>query len=570
MKKHGKSALKIAAMAMLALVACGCLAPILAHTASQSPQIKPQIPTANRDAKDRVFLEHADILHKQTSDSFLVLTGDVQFSKGGMMMYCDSAHYYPESESLDAFGNVRMEQGDTLFVYGDSLIYDGMRELAKLYGLPARLIDRDAATGSEVKLESDTVFYDMYNDIGYYETGGTLIDDKNKLKSIYGEYVPSENEAHFTDYVELRSVTEANDTILIYAQSLVYNTVTHDAVLDSRSEIINKTDTIFTSNGIYNTDTEVARLFDRSLVRMGRGTTLTGDTLFYDKTAGYGWARGFMELIDSARQSSLSGDYGYYDQNIDSCYVTGRALCKEYSQGDTLYMHGREIYSFASFDTIQHEADTLAGIPAYCDVDTNHVIICHPRVRFYRSDMQGVCDSLRFEERDSMLYMLRHPIVWSDERQIFGNVIQLHLGDSTIDYAKLPKFAFTAQQVEGNYFDQLSGKEMVAYFTDGQLSHLDVSGNVEAIMLPMENDSTYNKVVNVASSFLSADFIDQKIDHVKMWPETSGTVTPLYLAKKSLFRLSKFRWFTGIRPTSPLDIFIIPDEMEQLMQEPDE
>ncbi|MDE7376133.1 MAG: hypothetical protein K2N16_04725, partial [Muribaculaceae bacterium] len=544
MKKDGKSTLKIAAVAMLALAACGCLAPMLADTARQTPQIRPQIPTADRDAKNRVFLERADVLHKQSTDSFLVLTGDVQFSKGGMMMYCDSAHYYPETESLDAFGHVRMEQGDTLFVYGDSLIYDGPRELAKLYGLPARLIDRDASTGNEVKLESDTVFYDMVSDIGYYETGGTLVDDKNKLKSIYGEYVPSENEAHFSDYVELRSVTEANDTILIFAQSLVYNTATHDAVLDSRSEIINKADTIFTSNGIYNTDTEVARLFDRSLVRMGRGTTLTGDTLFYDKTAGYGWARGNMELIDSARQSSLSGDYGYYDQNIDSCYVTGRALCKEYSQGDTLYMHGREIYSFASFDTIQHEADTLAGIPAYCEADTNHVIICHPRVRFYRSDMQGVCDSLRFEERDSMLYMLRHPIVWSDERQIFGNVIQLHMGDSTIDYAMLPKFAFTAQQVEGNYFDQLSGKEMVAYFTDGQLSHLDVSGNVEAIMLPMENDSTYNKIINVASSFLSADFVDQKIDRIKMWPETSGTVTPLYLAKKSLFRLAKFRWFT--------------------------
>lgn len=570
MNKQANSTLKIAALALMALAACGCLASMLAGSVEQTPQIRPQIPTADREVKNRVFLERADVLHKQTADSFMVLTGDVQFSKGGMMMYCDSAHYYPETESLDAFGHVRMEQGDTLFVNGDSLIYDGIRELAKLYGSPASLIDRNASTGAEVKLLSDTIFYDMVSDIGYYESGGTLIDDKNNLKSIYGEYVPSEKEAHFSDYVELRSVTDANDTIKIYAQSLVYNTVTHDALLDSESEIINKSDTIFTSNGIYNTDTEVASLFDRSLVRMGRGTTLTGDTLFYDKTAGYGWARGHMELIDSARQSSLSGDYGYYDQIADSCYVTGRALCKEYSQGDTLYMHGREIFSFARVDSIVYPADTLAGTPEYFEADTNHVIVCHPRVRFYRSDMQGVCDSLRFEERDSMLYMLRHPIVWSDERQIFGNEIQLHMGDSTIEYARLPKFAFTAQQIEGDYFDQLSGKEMVAYFTDGQLSHLDVNGNVEAIMMPMENDSTYNKVINVASSFLSADFVDQKIDRMKMWPETSGTVTPLYLAKKSLFRLSKFRWFVGIRPNSPLDVFIVPEEMEALMQEPDE
>ncbi len=545
--------------AALAIVALPLLLPANGQRTAPSSIFRPQIPLADRTDEKRVFLEHADVLHKQVSDSFMVLTGNVEFSKGGMLMYCDSAHFYPETESLDAFSNVRMVQGDTLEVVGDSMIYRSDTQLAWLFGNPARMTNRD------VTLLTDEFIYDMYSEFGYYTVGGILTDAQNRLVSQEGEYVPSTKEAVFYKDVRLNSLTENDDSLYIYTDTLYYNTDTHLAELFSPSLIISQRDTIFTTNGTYDTETKVANLFERSLVRMGRGTTLEGDTLFYDREAGYGWARGNMVLTDSAKQSSLSGAYGYYDQNIDSAYVTGRAMAREYSQGDTLYLHGREIFSFRMFDTISFPEDTIAKLPAYERVDTNHVMICHPRVRFFRSDMQGVCDSMRFEERDSTLYLYRHPIVWNGQRQIFGNVIELHMNDSTIDRATLPDFGFSAEQVEGEFFNQLSGKEMIAYFENGEMNRLDVNGNVEAIMLPQENDSTYNKIINTESSYMRADFEGRDLLKMKMWPETSGTVTPMYLAKKSLFYLSKFKWYTGIRPLSPEDIFIIPPEMEELM-----
>lgn len=508
---------------------------------------------------DHVILERADALQKHTADSFMVVTGNVKFKKGGMDMYCDSAHFFPNSESFYAFGEVRMEQGDTLFVYADSMKYNSDVQLATLYGRPVKMINRD------VMLQTDEFIYDLYSEFGYYNVGGVLTDRQNRLVSVEGEYTPSTKEAVFYRDVRLNSITEQNDTLFIYSDTLYYNTDSHLAELNSPSTIINKADTIFTTFGLYDTATEIANLYNRSLVKMGTGTTLEGDTLFYDKVAGYGWARGNMVLRDSIRQSSLAGDYGYYDQIVDSAYVTGRALAMEYSRGDTLYMHGREIFSFLTIDTLRFEADTVAGTPAREEMDSSHVIVCHPRVRFFRSDMQGVCDSMRFVEKDSTLHMYRHPIVWSDDRQIFGNEIQLHLNDSTIDKATLPEFGFTAQHIDEGFFNQLSGKKMEAYFDGQELRKLDVSGNVEAIMLPMENDSTYNKILNIESSFLSADFEGQTVTRMKMWPETSGTVTPLYLAKKSLFFLSKFQWYEGIRPTSPASIFIVPHEMEVLM-----
>lgn len=557
------------AMTALALMALPLVLP--ASTAgpqtptppAQLPKIAPQIPLADRNDSKRVFLEHADIMKQMERDSFVVVTGNVEFTHGAMHMFCDSAHFYDTTESLDAFGNIRMEQGDTLFIYGDELTFDGLEQKAYLYGTaghPVKMINRD------VTLVTPTFIYDLKNEYGYYYEGGKLTDKGNELTSVEGEYIPRTKEANFYDNVQLTSLSKS-DTLLIYSDTLFYNTETRIAELVSPSTILNAQATITTDNGTYDTNTSVANLYNRSKVVASTGTTLEGDTLFYDRNMGFGEAFGNMEIVDTAHCVILTGDYGYYNEVADSSFATGRALAKEYSQGDTLYMHGRYLYSFTVTDTTRFEADTIAGIEAYETIDTTHVMVAHPRVRFYRSDMQGLCDSLRFEERDSTLFMHHHPVVWSGERQIFGNIIEVHLNDSTIEKAILPDFAFSAERIEGNFFNQLSGKEMIAYFRDGEMYRLDVNGNVQAIMLPMENDSTYNKIVNVESSFMTADFEGRDILKMKMWPATNGTVTPLYLAKRSLFYLPAFKWYTDMRPISPQDVFVVPPQMEELMSD---
>lgn len=509
--------------------------------------IKPSIPSANRYQKDKVFLEYADRLSLTEGQDYQLLIGNVQFRKGDMFMYCDSAHFYEQTNSLDAFGNVKMEQGDTLFVYADELDYDGNLELAILYaneGKKVKLINND------VKLETDIFNYDLGINLGYYEVGGVLTDKQNRLTSLQGEYSPSTKDANFYLDVHLNSISES-DTLDMFTDTLSYNTGTHVAELVCFTEILNNRGTILAQSGTYNTSTNLADLYDRSLIITKDGNTLTGDTIYYDRNNGYGEAFGNMILTDSAHQSSVHGEYGFYNQLIDSALVTGKACAKEYSKKDTLYLHGDTIRTFMLQE------------------DTTRVMIANPRVRFYRSDLQGLCDSLSFTQRDSILYMHHHPIVWSGNRQIFGNIIQIHLNDSTADWAKLPDFGFAAEHIAEEFYNQLSGKEMTAYFTNGTLSHLDVSGNVQVIYLPMESDSTYNKIGNIESSFLSADFSKNQLDYMRFWSETPGKLTPLYLSKKSIYYLPQFKWYESLRPKDPQDIFNIPSEMELLFSAPE-
>ena len=152
--------------------------------------IKPTVKDADRHQEGKVFLERADRLwmDDRIDSNYQVLVGNVEFRKGDMFMYCDSAHFYDQEGSMQAFGNVRMEQGDTLFVYADELDYSGPEERAIFYGdnaSPVRLINKD------VVLVTDVFNYNLASNIGYYESYGTITDAANILTSIYGQYCPA-------------------------------------------------------------------------------------------------------------------------------------------------------------------------------------------------------------------------------------------------------------------------------------------------------------------------------------------------------------------------------------------
>lgn len=532
MKLH-RSAIPL--VALLALSAgMGARNPLL--TPDRTP-IRPQVPGADRHQPGRLFLEQADSLIVYPYDPDVqILVGNVVFRQGDMFMYCDSARFYTAptlpADSMEAFGNIRMEQGDTLFLYGDYMEYSGSMQLASVYGedRDVRLINRD------VTLTAPILHYSQLMELGYYVNGGKLTDPQNQLTSLEGEYAPPTKDANFYSNVRLLGVSNKGDTVRVYTDTLLYNTDTRIAELPVYARIYGSDGDIISLNGVYDTATDQATLLGRSTVHTNRGNTLTGDSLVYDRAAGFGEAFGNMVLTDSARQMTLEGDYGFYNELTDSAYCTGRARALEYSQPDTLYLHGDVIRTWQTPDSVR-------------------TMVAHPNVRFWRVDLQGVCDSMTFVDTDTTVRMDYDPVIWNENREVFGNRIIIYMNDSTMEKAWLPDFGFMAEQVEGDFFNQLSGKEMIAYFDNGELSRLDVNGSVQAIMMPQEEDSTYNKIANIESSFMVATFKGREIERVKLWDSTSGTVTPLYLAKRSLFRLPKFKWLESERPTGPDDIW---------------
>ena len=510
-------------------------------------RITPQIPKANRNQTNKVFLENADVLsaNEAISTDYQVLKGNVRFRRGDMYMFCDSAYFYPETSSLDAFGNVRMTQGDTLWVYSDVLHYYGDQGVAELRS-NVRLENRSTT------LLTDALDYEINSNVGYYFDGGTIVDNRNntELTSQYGRYELDTKQAEFS-----RDVHLINDRYEMFTDLLDYNTQSHIAHITSETLIVSDSNTINTTNGWYNTSADDATLYERALITAKDGKTLLGDTVYYNRKHNYGEARGNVVITDPNNKVILDGDYGYHDDNVHYSYVTGRARAREFSQKDTIYLHADTLCTLINAVVTDSLTDSVRVLRAF------------NQVRFYRSDIQGICDSLQLSEADTIINMYRHAVVWNLERQIFGDEINIHLNDSTADWATLPTGGFMAEHWGEIYYDQLSGKKMKAWFEKKELRQLDVDGNVQVIMFPQEDDSTYNKMVNAESSYLRLNLkAKQEVDRITMWPEVSGKVTPLFLAKRVDMYLPQFKWYDALRPKSPDDIYDLTEEQRRLWQ----
>ncbi|MEG0992814.1 MAG: OstA-like protein [Bacteroidales bacterium] len=499
-----------------------CLFALSAFSYAVNQTPAPSDPEGNKT--NRIFLLHANTLNydKSINADFQILRGDVRFRQDSAYMFCDSAYFYEATNSLDAFGNVRMEQGDTLFVYGDVLFYNGNSGLARLRD-NVRMINRD------VTLTTDSLNYDRVVNIGYFFEGGIITDLENRLSSLYGEYSPDTKYAIFQENVELQ-----NPRYTLYSDTLRYNTNTGIADILGESVIVSDSNTIYSDLGWYDTRNDLSMLLNRSRL-VSKGQTLTGDTIYYDRKSGYGEVFGNMFMNDSVRKIILEGDYGYYNELTEYAFVTKVPQAIEYSTADSLYLHA---------DTLKSEV-----------IDQQRQLEAYHGVRFYRTDAQGVCDSLKYSTLDSTLVMYRNPVIWNLNYQIFGDTIFIEMNDSTIRHALVKDFAFLAQFKSDEYYDQLTGKVMNAWFENGELHKMQMDGNVQTIFYPEESDKSLIGLNKAESSFLNAFFSKQKLDKLAMWPKVTGSLTPLPKLTPDLLYLPSFRWYSDLRPKNKEDIF---------------
>lgn len=486
--------------------------------------------SAPEKKKTRVDLLYADEAQadKQLRPDVQVLIGSVRLKHDSMYMFCDSALIFEKINSVEAFGNVRMEQGDTLFIYGDYLYYDGMSQLAMLRE-NVRMINRNTV------LTTDSLNYDRLYDLGYYFEGGTLTDEENVLTSEWGEYSPATKLAVFNHDVKL-----VNPKFVLTSDTLKYSTATKIATILGPSDIVSDQNHIYSERGIYDTTTEQAELLDRSVLT-NDGKKLTGDSLFYDRKQGYGEAFDNVQMNDTVNRNMLTGDYCFYNELTGNAVATKRAVAVDYSQGDSLFMHG---------DTLRLVTYNMNTDSMYREMRAYH------KVRAYRTDVQAVCDSLVYNSKDSCMTMYTDPILWHGEQQLLGEEIKIYMNDSTIDWAHIINQALTVEKMDSIHYNQVSGKEMKAFFVDGDMRLVEVNGNVLVVYYPVEEKDSSLIMMNYSEGGLLKMYLkERKMERGVFVGKTTGTAYPLDQIPADKSKLPSFVWFDYIRPRNKEDIF---------------
>lgn len=493
-------------------------------------QVRPAKKGEQKPAKSKVYLLHSDVLKKSPLNpdpDAQILIGNVAFRHDSVYMYCDSACFYEKTNSLEAFDNVKMVQGDTLFLYGDYLFYDGNTQIAQVrYNV--RMENKNTT------LLTDSLNYDRIYNLGYYFDGGTLMDEENVLTSEWGEYSPATKISVFNYDVKL-----VNPKFTLTSDTLRYSTATKIANILGPSDIVSDANHIYSELGFYNTQIGQAELLDRSVLT-NEGKRLTGDSLFYDRVKGYGEAFDNVIMTDTVNKNMLTGDYCYYNELTKYAFATKKAVAVDYSQGDSLFMH----------------ADTLQMYTYYLNTDSMfRETRAYHKVRMYRTDVQGVCDSLVFSSKDSCLTMYYDPILWNNNQQLLGEKIMIYMNDSTIDWAHIQNQALSVEQLDSTSYNQVTGKEMKAWFQGGEMRKVDVIGSVRLVYYPMESDSTLIGMNVSETSLLNMFLENRKMKKMIMSPKSNGTLYPMLQRPPEKMKLDNFVWFDYIRPLDKEDIF---------------
>ena len=516
------------------------LARLFAPTASQpsAPQSKPKKAKQRRartqtekapDSK-RIYLIHSDELmydRWQNRDA-QVLRGNVEFEHDGARLLCDSANFFEQTNSFEAFGHVRMYQGDTLSLTSDYGYYDGNDQMMEAF---QNVVLKNRTT----TLYTDSLYYDRLWSMGYFQEGGKLVDNTTTLTSDWGEYHADTKMAVF--YYD---VVMVDKNFRLTTDSLYYDTQVKQAHIVGPSDILSGKSHIYSELGFYNTRTEQAILLERSVLN-NEGRRLTGDSLWYDGKSEVSEAFRNVVFNDSVNKNMLLSNYGYYDDRTGYAMTTDSAVVVDYSQKDSLFMHADTFKVF----TYNQKTDSVY-----------RVMHGYNKVRAWRIDVQAVCDSLVYNSKDSCMTMYRDPIVWNMNQQLVGERIEVFMKDSVIDRAHVINQAFSTEQLrEDDCFNQVSSKEMFAFFINGQIHEARAKDNVIVDFYPEDQaDSSYVGMVYMETSELRMFMENRKMKRI--WaPKSDGMMYPISQIPPEKRYLSGFHWFDYIRPLSKHDIF---------------
>lgn len=488
----------------------------------------PAVITAQESREIKIL--HSDYMEydRDLGTGVVKYVGTVAFKQENTYLYCDSAFLFPEENRVNAYDNIHMVQGDTLHLYGDLLRYYGNTKIAEVRQ-NVTLIDK------ETTLTTQFLDFDLDDNVGYYERHGHVVNGDNTLDSRAGYYYSKSKYLYFID-----SVIIVNPDYTIYADTLRYNTQTEIAHFLGPTRIISPENYIYCEDGWYDTRNNVSQL-NRNVYLESEGQVLSGDSLYYERETGMGRAYDNVEVYDSAQDVVLRARCALYYEKTEYTLLTDSAVFIHISGEDSLFLHS---------DTIRSVLDTTGEFK---------IIRAWYRVKFYRGNMQGKCDSLAYLEADSVFHLLGEPVLWSEEHQLTADRIDLHMANDKPDYFEMSNSAFIISQDDTSRFNQIQGSDMTGYFVDSELDRIEVNGSAESVYFARDSLELIGVNKGTASN-IRIKLEEGRIAKIVLLRNPAAKLHPPGEIPDEEIFLSGFIWLDHFRPRRKEDIFIWDDK----------
>lgn len=470
----------------------------------------------------RVKLKDADVLRsgKKGNERFQRLIGNVVFVQNQTTIYCDSAHFYKKENSVEAFGRVRIIEGDSITITGSHLLYNGDAKTAK--------IRRNVIF---TKLETATLYTDYLDYLrpsnqAYYFNGGKLVDSINVLTSSKGYYNVNSNLASFK-----RNVKVTNPDYTMFADSLQYNSRTKDIFFVTQTTVINKdSSTIVYEGGKYNTITKISDFHEG--VGESEDYIIEGDEYDVDAIRNVAKVRG--NVVMTSKKENLI----IYGQASD--YFKAKGITKVYNQAFVAKVTEDN-------DTLFMSADTLVSIDNE-DPKKKRILAYH-NVKIFKKDLQGTADSLEYRATDSTIYFYNDPVLWTQGNQLTADSISMLIENNTISKMFLVDNAFVISQDTLLNFNQIKGREMTAELAGRKINRVIVQGNGESLYFALdEKEQTFIGMNKIICSNITIWFQNGKVNNLSFYIKPEASFIPPHELKKEDKTLKGFEWQEKNKP----------------------
>ncbi len=475
-------------------------------------------------AQKNVRLKQADEARggrKPDGERYQRVIGNVIFTQRETTIYCDSAHYFRRRNSVEAFGRVRIHDGDSIRITGSFLEYEGDTRTAKLR---RNVVFRKL--GGMV-LYTDYLDFSRERNVATYFNGGRLVDSTTVLTSHRGHFNLDNNMASFK-----RNVKVTNPDYTMTADSLRYNTRSGIIYFVTPTTVVQKDSTTLTyENGFYDTRTKAVD------IKRGKAEsedyTMTYLNFEYDGIRQVGHARGNVVLTHKDENLLI------YGQAMDHFETTG--VTKIY---DNAYVAKVS----ADLDTLFLSADTLVSIET--EDESQKRLLAYNAVKIYKTDMQGLADSVEYRFADSTIFFYQDPILWSDGNQMTADSIWMRIANNTINRVYLIDNAFVISQDTLKNFNQIKGRMMRADFADNHIDKVYVNGNGETIYFSLENnDRTVMGMNKLICGSFTIRFLAGKVNNISFYVQPEGEFIPPHEIEENNKRLRNFNWQADRKPT---------------------
>ena len=261
------------------------------------------------------------------------LAGGTLVKQGNILFYSDSAVINNNTRTLEAFGNIHINQADTLNTYSQYLKYLGTEKMAYL----KRNVKLTDGKGTLLTQDLD---YNMQTGVGNFYNGGKVTENKTVITSVDGTYYADTKDVYFKKNVKLDGPKDH-----LRADSLLYNMSTKMSSFISKTNIKNADVEINTSEGTYDLKTGNAFFTSRTTVKDSSGRIYTADNMALDNKTGNAQMEGNAVVIDSANNFLVIANQIFLNKTNNSFLATRKPVAIIIKDKDSTYIAGDTIFS---------------------------------------------------------------------------------------------------------------------------------------------------------------------------------------------------------------------------------